>query len=124
MQNDIALAILKEPVEISEKINAICIPPPGTDLGTVQCKTTSRVKGLNDEGSYLKMLQVNVIPKDKCVDMLRATRLGPFFRLHSSFLCAGKENHRNTCVGDGGSPLVCPVPGQPDRYSTNWYAGK
>lgn len=116
MQNDIALAILKKAVDISDKINAICIPPPGTNFDNTHCRTTSRVKGQNDEGSYLKMLEVTVIPKDKCVDMLRATRLGPFFRLHNRFLCAGRENHRNTCAGDGGSPLVCPVPGQPERY--------
>ncbi|XP_018565260.1 tryptase alpha/beta-1-like isoform X2 [Anoplophora glabripennis] len=115
MQNDIALAILKEPVEISEKINSICIPPQGMNLDNSQCRIISRAADQNDE-VYLKMLKVTIIPKDKCLELLRATRLGLFFRLHNSFLCAVTENQRNTCAHDGGSPLVCPVPGQPKRY--------
>ena len=31
------------------------------------------------------------------------------FRLHSSFLCAGGIPGKDTCKGDGGSPLVCEV---------------
>lgn len=116
MQNDIALAILKEPIETSEKINTICVPPPGTDLNNSKCRITSRVTEQHDK-VYLKVLEVTTIPKDKCLEILRTTRLGPFFRLHNSFLCAGAENGRNTCEGVGGSPLVCPVPGQPERYA-------
>lgn len=33
-----------------------------------------------------------------------------------SFICAGGEKNRDTCKGDGGSPLVCPIPGYPERY--------
>lgn len=29
---------------------------------------------------------------------------------------AGGEPGKDTCKGDGGSPLVCPIPGRVDRY--------
>jgi len=36
--------------------------------------------------------------------------------LHQSFTCAGGESGKDTCTGDGGSPLVCPDPKNPGRY--------
>lgn len=56
------------------------------------------------------------MPRDVCLKALRKTRLGGFFQLHKSFLCAGGGQMDNTCDGDGGSALVCPVPGQIGRY--------
>lgn len=36
--------------------------------------------------------------------------------MHKSFLCAGGEENKDTCKGDGGSPLICPLIGQNNRY--------
>lgn len=71
------------------------------------------------KGKYstiLRKVDLPLVPKDKCMEALRRTRLGTFFKLHESFICAGGESNRDTCKGDGGSPLVCPVPGEKDRY--------
>lgn len=42
--------------------------------------------------------------------------MGQHFTLHKSFLCAGGGPNKDTCKGDGGSPLFCPIEGQRNRY--------
>lgn len=38
-----------------------------------------------------------MVDNDECQRRLRETRLGRFFRLHDSFVCAGGEAGRDTC---------------------------
>lgn len=52
------------------------------------------------EGKYqviLKKVEVPIVPMDQCQQALRKTRLGPHFKLHASFVCAGGEAGRDTC---------------------------
>ena len=53
---------------------------------------------------------------DRCQELLRATKLGTNFVLDESFNCAGGKANEDTCKGDGGSPLVCPLREDPDHY--------
>lgn len=57
-----------------------------------------------------------IVPSAQCVAALRRERLGPFFNLHESFICAGGMKNKDTCKGDGGSPLICPVFADDNRY--------
>lgn len=42
-----------------------------------------------------------------CEEQMKKTRLGPSFNLHKGFICAGGEEGKDACKGDGGSPMVC-----------------
>lgn len=56
---------------------------------------------IDEIGKYqvniLKKVEVPVVPRDKCEQKLRRTRLGPKFILHDSFMCAGGEEGKDTC---------------------------
>jgi kallikrein len=52
------------------------------------------------DGKYqviLKKVELPVVPNTRCQNALRRTRLGPHFKLHDSFVCAGGEAGRDTC---------------------------
>ena len=72
------------------------------------------------DGEYqvvLKEVSLPVVPRDQCLNWLRATRLGRRFKLDQSFLCAGGEAGKDACRGDGGGPLVCPQKDDPEHYT-------
>merc|ERR1712179_505422 len=64
----------------------------------------------------LKEIDLPVVSNYECQDKLRSTRLGQKYKLHDSFICAGGVNGKDTCKGDGGSPLVCPSKYDPNTY--------
>ena len=72
-----------------------------------------------DEGFYqtsLKQVKMDIVSNSRCQNQLRATsRLSNTWTLHESFLCAGGEEGRDLCTGDGGGPLVCPMLANPKR---------
>ncbi|XP_037030981.1 phenoloxidase-activating factor 2-like [Bradysia coprophila] len=118
--NDVALLFLVKPVDIAENVNTICLPPQNTNFDLTRCFASGWGKDLfGKEGKYqviLKRVELPVVPRDKCVRELRKTRLGPHFELNNSFICAGGERGKDTCKGDGGSPLVCPIPNTINQY--------
>ena len=118
--NDIAVLVMREAFEWREHIRPICLPPANTLFDNSRCLVTGWGKHIfGKAGIYQNILQkveVPVVPHVTCQRNLRSTRLGSFFRLSSSFICAGGEQYKDACQGDGGSPLVCPMPGNSDRY--------
>lgn len=118
--NDIALLFLKSPFEMAENVNPVCLPPMSLKFNYKKCFATGWGKDVfAKEGRYsaiLKKIELPVVPNDKCEQILKNTRLGSFFELDDSFMCAGGEPGIDTCTGDGGSPLVCPIEGYINRY--------
>lgn len=57
----------------------------------------------------LKKVEVPFVNHEKCQSLLQGTRLGRFFHLHGTFMCAGGEKGKDACNGDGGGPLMCPM---------------
>ncbi|EDW09904.1 phenoloxidase-activating factor 2 [Drosophila mojavensis] len=122
--NDIALLELEQPVEIQPHVQPICLPPPETpklqaELREALCYATGwggRQLGSPSNERLLKRIELPVVSRMECQGLLRLTRLEKRFRLRPSFLCAGGTKGKDTCKGDGGSPLFCTIPGQENRY--------
>ncbi|KAL3278692.1 hypothetical protein HHI36_016228 [Cryptolaemus montrouzieri] len=119
--NDIALLVLESPVEEAENVGIICLPQKDDVFTSSNCFATGWGKDkFGSKGVYqaiLKKLNLPIVPKDECQERLRTTRLGKYFILDKSFMCAGGLKEQDTCTGDGGSPFVCSNPNKPHQYS-------
>ena len=118
---DVALLFLKSPINMAPNVGLVCLPPHAEMAYTeTRCFASGwGKKKFEKENEYqviLKKVEVPVIDHRVCETRLRTTKLGNIFELHSSFMCAGGETGKDTCKGDGGSPLVCPVEYEKDRY--------
>ncbi|KAK4882792.1 hypothetical protein RN001_006111 [Aquatica leii] len=120
LYNDVALVILNKPFDKALHIGTICLPRQGTVFNSRNCFASGWGKDIfGQKGRYqviLKKIELPTVPRAQCESSLRQTRLGAKFALHQSFICAGGETGKDTCTGDGGSPLVCPDPSNPKRY--------
>nr|XP_045600885.1 uncharacterized protein LOC123759697 isoform X3 [Procambarus clarkii] len=122
VHNDIAVIELSEPIVFKYHINTICLPNHGQIIpkGT-RCFATGWGKDAFDGGQYqviLKKVEVPVVDRNDCQNLLRKTRLGKFFILDKSFMCAGGEENKDACEGDGGGPLACQDPTTGDYVLT------
>ncbi|XP_039761985.1 uncharacterized protein LOC120635126 [Pararge aegeria] len=121
---DIALLFLSEPFDLAPNVGLVCLPPPRqrATAGT-SCIVAGWGKDKFGKEGYIRALlrkvEVPVVEHTECQDALRQTRLGYYFRLDSSFMCAGGDPGEDACEGDGGAPLVCPIEAEEDRYTQN-----
>ncbi|XP_067000978.2 phenoloxidase-activating factor 2 isoform X2 [Anabrus simplex] len=120
LYNDVALMFLETAVELTDNVDVVCLPNQGAIFDYSRCFASGWGKDVfGKEGKYqviLKKIELPVVPHADCQIALRKTRLGSYFELHDSFICAGGEVGKDTCKGDGGSPLVCPIKEEPTRY--------
>ncbi|XP_058833070.1 phenoloxidase-activating factor 2-like [Topomyia yanbarensis] len=117
--NDVALLVLEQAFVADENVQLLCPPPQGIEFNDENCVATGWGKDKFDSVSYqviMKKVELPIVSNADCQTALRATRLGRSFRLHNSFICAGGMEGIDTCTGDGGSPLVCPIPNEVNRY--------
>lgn len=119
--NDVALLLLADEAQLGSTVSTICLPPPSQSFDGARCFSSGWGKDIfGSEGQYqqiLKSIDLPMVRHDQCERALKTSpRLSPNFFLHPSFVCAGGEPNKDVCTGDGGSPLVCPMPGDPSRY--------
>ncbi|XP_042859336.1 phenoloxidase-activating factor 2-like [Penaeus japonicus] len=118
--HDVALLFLKNSVELAPHIGTICLAESWDEVDPDGCVINGFGKdGFEDQGNYQKIMKSLTLPlveSRECQDALRTTRLGRFFRLHDSFICAGGVKGKDACKGDGGGPLACPRIDDPTRY--------
>ncbi|XP_069359267.1 uncharacterized protein [Maniola hyperantus] len=113
LDNDLAILKLDHPVEWPKypHISPACLPDKYTEYAGQRCWTTGWGKdAFGTNGKYqniLKEVDVPVLPHGQCQQQLRQTRLGYNYELNPGFICAGGEDGKDACKGDGGGPLVC-----------------
>merc|ERR1711963_386700 len=120
LQNDFAVLFTSEEFVLSSHIDTACLPQADETFDGTTCFATGWGKDrFGSAGQYqviLKEIDLPVVGHQDCQAKLRDTRLGRKYKLHDSFLCAGGINGKDTCKGDGGSPLVCPSKYDPNTY--------
>merc|ERR1712228_748573 len=120
LQNDFAVLFTSEDFILEKHIDTACLPAADESFDGTSCFATGWGKDqFGAAGEYqvvLKEIDLPVVSNGVCQDKLRSTRLGQKFKLHDSFLCAGGVAGKDTCKGDGGSPLVCPSKYDPNTY--------
>merc|ERR1719305_1742573 len=120
LASDYALLFTEQPFQLQEHIDTICLPDPEEIFDGQTCFATGWGKDqFGAAGQYqvvLKEVDLPVVGHDHCEAALRNSRLGRRFKLDDSFLCAGGVGSKDTCKGDGGSPLVCASKYDPFTY--------
>ncbi|XP_037708252.1 phenoloxidase-activating factor 2 isoform X2 [Drosophila subpulchrella] len=114
---NVALLFLERPLQLTSHINLICLPPPNRAFIFNRCIVSGWGKRNIHDMSYmnlLKKIEVPLVQSYTCEQQLRM--YDPTFNLHDSLICAGGEIGKDSCEGDGGAPLACPVQGYPNRY--------
>jgi len=117
LYNDIAIIKLDGFLDFQRNphISPVCLPDSLAEFSGERCFVSGWGKdAFGGDGSYqhtLKEVDVPVLGNADCERKLQRTRLGYEFTLHPGFICAGGEEGKDSCKGDGGSPLVCQVGG-------------
>merc|ERR1712198_330839 len=112
LANDWAVLYTAQDFDLQAHIDTICLPQPEELFDFQTCFAT----GWGNYQVVLKEIDLPVVGHDQCEASLRTTRLGKRFQLDDSFICAGGVDGKDTCKGDGGSPLVCQSKFDPTSY--------
>ncbi|XP_071745786.1 phenoloxidase-activating factor 2-like [Lepeophtheirus salmonis] len=116
IKNDFALLFMEEDFELAPHVDTICLPDNLAGINSydqIDCFATGWGKDkfgkLGEYQVIMKQVNMDMVNSSECERRLRRTRLGEDFELDKSFVCAGGEKDKDTCKGDGGGPLVCPL---------------
>jgi len=96
-------------VILGPNVRTICLPPSSVTFNSKICVAS----GYGDSNDFtinnnLKKLNLPLLVNFKCEGKLRDDpQATENFKLDNSLLCAGGIKGKDTCKGDGGSPLIC-----------------
>eukprot|EP00099_Drosophila_melanogaster_P024948 NP_723941.2 uncharacterized protein Dmel_CG4793 [Drosophila melanogaster] len=116
--NNAALLFLARPLKLDHHIGLICLPPPNRNFIHNRCIVSGWGKKTALDNSYmniLKKIELPLVDRSVCQTKLQGP-YGKDFILDNSLICAGGEPGKDTCKGDGGAPLACPLQSDPNRY--------
>ncbi|XP_072943170.1 phenoloxidase-activating factor 2-like [Epargyreus clarus] len=114
-QYDVALLFMETPfvLEGQGHIGVACLAPNLPTLGSL-CYSMGWGRSLENldakiNSALLKKIKLPIVDSKTCQTQLRKTTLGSDYTLPDTLMCAGGEEGKDTCLGDGGSPLVCEI---------------
>lgn len=115
--NDIAVLVLKTDYEFSEHIGRVCLPDPGREVHNDGTDCVATGHGKDNFGAFgyysetLRKVSLPLVDNKNCQKILNEKHFSnttiKSWQMDESFICAGGETGKDTCEGDGGSPLVC-----------------
>ncbi|XP_014284190.1 CLIP domain-containing serine protease HP8 isoform X2 [Halyomorpha halys] len=110
MENDIALIQLQTPIEFSDTVQPICLPPFSISSKNWTNKVTE-VAGWGLINIYtrktpcvLQAVSLKIVENAWCKMYKEKHNKYPF-----NIICAGTEQGKDSCSGDSGGPLMLPV---------------
>ncbi|XP_037069547.1 trithorax group protein osa-like [Pollicipes pollicipes] len=125
---DLAVLQLAAPVPLQQlpHVTPACLPGPDLSDDSTVCQAPgwgydAYKTQLEDAPHALKAVTVQPIGPEACEAGLRESVLGKEFRLQRDSFCAAGSHGQDTCLGDGGGGLVCPVYGSPTERSPARY---
>ncbi|XP_005414320.2 PREDICTED: serine protease 38 [Chinchilla lanigera] len=101
---DVALVQLQSPIEFSDAVRPVCLPPPTLQLdGSAVCWVAGwgLVSPEGPPSNQLQEAQLALVSQTLCRILYGPSAIQP------DMLCAGKLE--TACEGDSGGPLVCEV---------------
>jgi len=120
LSNDIALLYVDRPIDLTHPyVNSACLPSctehTYRNNSGVRCWVAGWGKDeFNGEFQFIPhKVDVPLVSQDTCQPQLQRALNGQKagsgnrFRLGRDEICAGGEEGKDACTGDGGSPLVC-----------------
>ncbi|KAH8410052.1 hypothetical protein KR009_004721, partial [Drosophila setifemur] len=115
-ENDIALLFLTSDFSKTlPNIRPICLPPAQRSVVGSLCffngwgKRNANATEPQEYNNVLTKVDMKIMDANECQDR---TGINPRDR----FVCADILNSQPSCDGDGGSPLVCPIPKYRNRF--------
>ncbi|PSN33951.1 hypothetical protein C0J52_19934 [Blattella germanica] len=106
--NDISLLRLSEPVQFSDFVRPVCLPP-ATNIRDGRLCTVVGWGQLFEVGRiFPDTLQEVQLPIISTVECRKRTLFLPLYRVTDNMFCAGFDRGgRDACLGDSGGPLMC-----------------